>query len=196
MDRMCPLTVSSMRTSAEWPRLSMAVPMNRNEELTRRAREHAKRHSLHLGHALGFGIHGIVFAAKSQIEAEPSPGGRAIKVHEHEAAYLRERDVYHRLHEQGVLDVRGCEVPRMLRWDDALLVIEMTIVSPPFVLDFAGAYLDRAPDFSEEVWADWRVDKAEQFGTRWPEVQAILRHLEFLGVYMEDVSPSNISFRD
>ena len=30
---------------------------------------------------------------------------------------------------------------------DILWVIEMEIVSPPFVLDFAGAYLDHRPDY-------------------------------------------------
>jgi hypothetical protein len=84
----------------------------------------------------------------------------------------------------------------MLRHDDALWIIEMSVVSRPFVLDFAGAYLDRAPDFSEEMLADWRADKEEQFGAHWPEVQAILRALEAHGIYMEDVSPGNIAIAD
>jgi hypothetical protein len=41
--------------------------------------------------------------------------------------------------------------------------------------------------------ADWRADKQEQFGKQWPEVLAILACLESYGIYMEDVSPSNIS---
>ena len=82
----------------------------------------------------------------------------------------------------------------MLRHDDDLWVIEMTVVTRPFVLDFAGAYLDWPPDFSEEVLADWRAEKQEQFGPRWAEVQAILRSLEGYGVFMVDVNPGNISF--
>src|SRR5439155_17463747 len=105
-------------------------------------------------------------------------------------------DIYLRLQQRRVKDIRGCEVPQILRFDDQLWAIEMTIVTRPFVLDFAGAYLDRAPDFPEEVWDDWRADKAEQFSDHWPEVQAILRELESYGIYMEDVSPGNISFRD
>jgi hypothetical protein len=69
----------------------------------------------------------------------------------------------------------------------------MTVVSRPFVLDFAGAFLDRAPDYSEEVLADWAAEKQEQFGPRWPEVQAILRWLEGYGVYMRDVHPGNVA---
>jgi hypothetical protein len=64
------------------------------------------------------------------------------------------------------------------------------------VLDFGGAYLDQAPDFSDEVMADWRAEKKEQFGARWGEVQAILRALEAYGVFMIDVNPGNISFAD
>src|SRR6266436_4248684 len=79
---------------------------------------------------------------------------------------------------------------------NTLWIIEMSLVSPPYVLDFAGAYLDWAPDFSEEVMADWRAEKQEQFEQHWPEVQAILAVLETYGVFMVDVNPGNISFGD
>ena len=36
----------------------------------------------------------------------------------------------------------------------------------------------------------------EQFGTHWPEVQAILRSLEGFGVFMVDVNPGNVAFAD
>ena len=81
------------------------------------------------------------------------------------------------------------------RSDDALRVIEMTIVKAPFVLDFAGAHLDGRPEFPEESWADWEADKREKFEDRWPEVRRILDAFEELGVYLLDVSPSNITFR-
>ncbi len=76
------------------------------------------------------------------------------------------------------------------------MVIEMSIVTRPFVLDFAGAYLDAMPAFSEEIWADWERKKQEQFEGRWPKVQAVLAALESLEIYMVDVSPSNIAFVD
>jgi hypothetical protein len=120
----------------------------------------------------------------------------AIKVHEREIHYCRERDVYLRLLESEVKQVRGCAVPKMLCFDDALWIIEMSIVTRPFVLDFAGAYLDKPPDYPDDVLADWRAEKQEQFGPRWPEVQAILRALEGHGIFMADVNPGNISFGD
>jgi hypothetical protein len=42
------------------------------------------------------------------------------------------------------------------------MVIEMTIVSRPFVLDFAGAYLDSPPEFSAEIWSEWEAEKRDQ----------------------------------
>jgi hypothetical protein len=115
----------------------------------------------------------------------------AIKVHERERPYSRERDVYRRLAEEGVSAILTCRVPRMLRCDE-LWVIEMSIVTPPYVLDFAGAYLDEPPDFSEEALAEWDAEKREQFGSRWPKVQAVVRDLETHGVYVVDVNPGNV----
>src|SRR5436190_162174 len=161
-------------------------------DLIRRAEEYANRKGLMIGRELGSGVHGIVFSAEYQTE-----GGRsALKVHERGVDYGRERDVYLRLKEHGVSEVRGCNVPELVAFDDELWVIEMTVVSRPFVLDFAGAYLDQAPEFSEEVLADWWAEKQEQFGERWPEVQAILRHLETYGVLVLDVNPGNVTFAD
>jgi hypothetical protein len=164
--------------------------MSNRPELLLRAHKYCDRYGLILGRALGSGVHGSVFAVGSQIEN----GQSAIKIHEREGAYRRERDVYLRLIECEVATVRGCAVPKMLRYDDELWVIQMTVVTRPFVLDFAGAYLDQAPDFSEEVLAEWRAEKQEQFGLQWEEVQSILRSLQGFGVFLVDVNPGNISF--
>jgi hypothetical protein len=166
--------------------------MSINEELLHRAREYAARYGLSLANELGSGVHGIVFLAIAKAEKARC----AVKIHSQEEAFRRERDIYLRLKERGVKRIRECEVPQFIRFDDEFRVIEMTIVSRPFVLDFAGAYLDKAPTFPEEVWADWRAEKAEQFGAHWPEVQAILAVLQGYGVFMEDVNPGNIAFPD
>jgi len=164
--------------------------METNADLIHRAGQYAQRNGLTLCEQLGCGIHGIVFVAESQTR----PGASAIKVHERETSFCRERDVYLRLLDRGVLEIRGCHVPQLLRSDDELWVIEMEVVKRPFVLDFAGAYLDTPPDYSDEVIAEWRADKQEQFGDRWPEVEAILASLERYGIFLVDVSPSNIAF--
>jgi hypothetical protein len=161
------------------------------ENLLARIQLYVSRHGLTLGRELGFGVHGIVFDAENQAQ-----GLSAIKAHQREADYLRERDVYLRLRENDVTEIRGCRVPQLYAFDDELWVIEMSVVTRPFVLDFAGAYLDGPPDFSEEVLDDWRKEKIDQFDKRWPEVQAILGALEGLGIYLIDVHPNNISWPD
>jgi hypothetical protein len=167
--------------------------MSFREKLILRAKEYAEWRGLALGKELGHGVHGIVFAMESQPERGVSVVQSAVKVHEHEPDYCRERDVYLRLKENAVTAICGCHVPQLLRYDDRLWIIEVTVVSRPFVLDFAGAFLDRAPDFSEEVLADWEAEKEDQFGTRWREVQAILRALASYGIHLIDVSPSNVA---
>lgn len=92
-----------------------------------------------------------------------------------------------------MVTIHRCAVPELLRHEDELLILEMTIVAQPFVLDFAGAFLDRAPDFSEEVMAEWRAEKLEQFPGRWAEVERIMHFLEELGIYLVDVTPNNIT---
>jgi len=164
--------------------------MTTKEELLHRAALYAQRHGLTLGEQLGFGVHGIVFVVESQTK----PGASAIKAHEREAAYCRERDVYLRLQDRSVTAIRGCHVPQLLGYDDDLWVIEMDVVKRPFVLDFAGAYLDTPPDYPDEVLAEWRSEKEEQFGQRWAEVEMVLASLERYGIYLADVTPSNIAF--
>ncbi len=152
---------------------------------------YASRHQLQLAERLGFGIHGIIHVAEDK-----SAGGKtAVKVHREIEPYFREVAAYQRLTEAGVTEMLGFNVPQLIRTDDELRIIEMTIVTRPFVLDFAGAYLDAPPEFSHEIWEEWESARREQFDANWPEVRAVLSALEDLEVYMVDVSPSNIAFR-
>ena len=154
------------------------------------ASAYAARYELRLGERLGFGIHDSVHVVEHKIKGAKS----AIKAHRATEFYLRERAVYERLSGAGVSDILGFHVPQFLRADDELQGIEMTIVTRPFVLDFAGAYVGAPPEFSEDIWADWEAEKREQFGRRWTTVRAVMNALEDLGVYLVDVTPSNIVF--
>jgi hypothetical protein len=156
------------------------------------AQSYAALHGLRLAERLGFGIHGTIFV----VENNSKPGKTAIKAHYSAEAYLRERNAYQRLRDAGVSDIIGFNVPQLIGFDDELRIIEMTIVARPFLLDFAGAYLDARPEFSEEIWREWEAEKREQFEKRWPKAQAVLAALEDLDIYMVDVSPTNISFLD
>ena len=113
-----------------------------------------------------------------------------------EEGYQREKEVYQRLGRFEISTILGFNVPQLIDFDDGLLTLEMTIVKRPFVLDFAGAYLDARPEFSEEIWANWEAEKREQFEERWPVVQEVIAEFERLGVYLLDVNPNNIGFLD
>ena len=154
------------------------------------AQSYAALYGLRLVEQLGFGIHGTIFVVEDNSKA----GNTAIKAHHSIEPYTRERDIYKRIQDVGLSDIAGFNVPQLIRFDDNLRIIEMTIVARPFLLDFAGAYLDAPPHFSEEIWNEWESEKREQFENRWPTVQAVLRALEDLDIYMVDVSPTNISF--
>jgi len=158
--------------------------------LNRRVHTYARRKKLRLAEPLGHGVHGTIYASRRKSQ----PGSVAVKAHRSQDGYERERDVYLRLKNEGIDEILGFNVPRFISSDDQLLVLEMTIVARPFVLDFAGAYLDHLPHFSDEIWAEWETQKRDQFEHRWPMVQKILNALEELDIHMIDVSPSNVAF--
>lgn len=155
------------------------------EDIERRIKLFAQRYDCALEKRLGYGWDGIVISTNSE---------GAIKGLRYQPLYERERDVYLRLQELAVFKVRGFNVPRLVRFDDELCCVEMTIVRPPFVLDFAGAYLDEQPDYPDDILEAWRVEKIEQFEERWTEVQAVMREFGRMGIYLADIKPGNIEF--
>lgn len=116
----------------------------------------------------------------------------AVKAHK----YIRERDVYHRLAEHGVRSIAGFTVPTLFNHHDTLWILEMGIVSPPFVVDFAGAYLDRKPPFTAEEMSEIVEVWEERFEDRWPQVQRLLAGFRRYGIYLNDVKYGNIMFAD
>jgi hypothetical protein len=98
---------------------------------------------------------------------------------------------------ESIVEVAGFSVPQLIHHDDRLWVVEMGIVSPPFVLDFAGAYLDQRPDYPDEVMEEWQAGQAgtvrrENVGI----VQNVMAHFARMGIYLADVKPGNISFAE
>jgi len=156
-------------------------------EAVDRAERFAARYGTVYTAELGAGYDGIVFG---------TPAPSAVKALRHEALYQKEVAVYRRLERHGVREVSGFRVPRLIRADDELWTFEMSWVTAPFVLDFAGAYLDRQPVWAddEEVYGAWLAEKREQFGDRWPIVSGVLAKFRRWGVYLADVKPGNIEF--
>ena len=158
------------------------------EEIWERANQYAAEQGRILIGQLGYGYDGSVFATERQ---------SAIKVLRFERLYQRERDVYLRLRSEAIIDNAGFSVPQLIHHDDRLWVVEMGIVAPPFVLDFAGAYLDRRPDYPDDVMEEWQQEKLEQFGAeRWNVVQLVMAHFARMGIYLADVKPGNIMFAE
>ena len=119
--------------------------IDHRSEYISKAREYCRVHSCHYveDSALDFGVHGTVFAC---VRAS-SFGHNALKIHERETPYNRERDVYPRLRNLEIKVIAGHHVPQLIDYDDELLAIEMSIVVRSFLLDFGGTYLDRPPEY-------------------------------------------------
>ncbi len=119
----------------------------------------------------------------------------AIKSFIYEKLYRQERDVYLRFREKGFVKANDFHVPRLIEFDDELTVIEMTVVTPPYIVDFAGARLDSRADFPEDVMEEWLRAKKEEFEDDWPTVKRALWKFESIGVYLNDVAPRNVCCR-
>lgn len=161
--------------------------------IAQNAELYAQRYDVRIGNALGSGHHGNVFVG----ERNANQARFAVKFSKDKDPYLRELRAYEILRERNVIEIEGFWVPRLLGRDDELLTIEMSIVQPPFLLDFGGAYEEnRVPDFPENVWTEWREQKMDEFGSRWPVVEDVLSVLRTYGIFMIDIHPRNIVFRN
>lgn len=160
------------------------------EPLEKRIADYQARRGLDPVTPLGAGTQGTVLLFDNPSQSSAI----AVKFHERKIAYERELRVYQRLLDLEIDYVCGHRVPILIGYDDELLAIEMTTVSPPFVLDFGGAYLDRPPDYSDEVWQDWREMKSDAFEDNWSAVEEILGEFQSMGIYIADVNTSNIRF--
>ncbi len=136
---------------------------------------------------LGAGKDGSVFATSH---------GTAIKFHSHPTVYRNERDAYLRLKEKRVTNVNGFNVPKLLSFHDAANAVEMSIVQPPYLLDFASARIDEdgfAFDSDTEEFRHANIH--ELFGDRAADVFLLLDTLQRrFGILMLDARPPNIRF--
>jgi hypothetical protein len=157
------------------------------------ARQYASRNKLTVHESLGGGIHGSVFL----VQRNTTLGGTALKIFNSREFFERELQVYERLKAAQIREILGFAVPQLIGANSELLALEMTVVERPYLLDFAGAYLDNdAPWFEDEKWEIWEADTSEKFGSRWPKVQAVLGALEDYGIHLLDVNPGNLAFAD
>jgi len=76
------------------------------------------------------------------------------------------------------------------------MVIEMQIVSAPYILDFGKVYLNFPRQHDPQTLEYCQREREELFGERWPEVQGLLASLESIGIFYQDPKPGNIMFED
>ncbi len=136
---------------------------------------------------LGYGSDGSVWESTRHT---------AIKAVAFRKNYLTEVACYQRLLAAGVSHLGGFDIPLLEDFDDRLQVFEMSLVQPPYLLDFAKAYLDTPPPY----WDDPRIRREsyeewqERFESQWDDVAAVLSILQNrFGIYYVDPRPGNIN---
>ena len=151
-----------------------------------RAIKYAELHSksIDVKNPLGYGTDGHVFSTKHS----------AVKVFERERSYFRERNSYIRLAENNVKKIEIFAVPRLLSYDDDLLIVEMGFVDPAFFLVFGKAYVDEVPPYDPEQLQEWEDNTRELFGDKWPLVEKVLGELSIMGIRYMDMKYGNITF--
>jgi hypothetical protein len=89
--------------------------------------------------------------------------------------------------------LKGLEFPQLMDYAEELHVPELSIVSPPYILDFCEVGLGkRPPNFDLD-----RIEaqQSKQFGKVWPDVKRLLEALMQIGIYYDDVHNKNIRLR-
>ena len=119
----------------------------------------------------------------------------ALKIHLTEESYQPERDAYIRLRDLGIDEVAGLRVPTLWEFDDACLAIEMSIVAPPYYVDFASAIFDSPPDFIEDEGNSFEDFIRHRFDERADDALAFYFELAGrAGIYLPDIHRENMKF--
>lgn len=159
--------------------------------LQEHAVEYAKSRkiTLDLKNPLGHGTDGSVWKSNRRT---------AVKALLRQDNYMMEKQCYQKFRAKGVTQLQGFAIPELIAFDDALMVIEMRIVTAPCILDFAKVKFNRPPEFDPETLAETERLNEERFGSEyWPRVSTLLYVLKSeFGIYYQDPKPGNIMFKD
>jgi len=94
----------------------------------------------------------------------------AVKFFDRPSRFARELEVYRILLASGTRSIAGHNVPQLILADEELLVMELSIVQRPFVLDFEGAMKpEEVPDFEPLTIEEHYERLRELFGDRWTD---------------------------
>ena len=119
----------------------------------------------------------------------------ALKIHGQFESYRAERNAYNRFQTLEIEEVSVFAIPSLRDFDDELFAIEMGIVAPPYIVDFASAFLDTPPDFIEDEGHTLHDMIRQRFDDRADEVIGLYQDLiASAGVYLSDFHRHNIKF--
>jgi hypothetical protein len=157
-----------------------------DENLKQKVEQYGQHRGIRILEYLGGGTDGHVWH---------SGRDTAVKAFHREKNYLMELQCYQRLREHNVVKIEQFAVPRLVWHDIDLLVIEMSMVSPPCLIDFSKAYLDGEPHHTPEVLADAAQNQRYIWGDRYAEVMSLIGTLKYkYGIYHQDPNARNIWF--
>jgi hypothetical protein len=157
--------------------------------LKERATEYARlsQININLERRLGFGQDGAVWK---------SDRNTAVKSLLRLDNYRNELRCYQRFLQKNVTRIFRFSVPQLVKWNDSLQIIEMKIVTPPYILDFGKVWIDKRPDYSPETWQDYYAALEERFGDDTREVRKLVSALQVeYGIWYMDAKPGNIRLR-
>lgn len=122
--------------------------------------------------------------------------GSVIKTFERHENYAHELECYRRLTEAKIgWKIREFNVPAFIGHNDELLVIEMGVVFPPYILDFGKAYL-ADPGWEPHIIDEWNERMAEWWGDDEKQVRLALFALRKYGIWYYDAKPGNVMLAD
>ena len=92
------------------------------------------------------------------------------------------------------MEILGFAIPRLINADPQLLVIEMSMVEPPFLIDCAQSVLDEPLDFPDGMDEWWERVEAV-FGDHFERARDVYFKLQNMtGIYYYDLAPRNLNF--
>lgn len=134
---------------------------------------------------LGFGVDGYALLVPEM--------QRVLKIFEDPEKYAREVAAYSALSTAHLRSVLGLTIPEYFGFDDDRLVLEIGLVEPPFLLDFASVRLEE-PDFEEGIYAGWLKRLEFRFGSNTWFVLNVYHELAKHGIYYLDFHRGNLDF--
>src|SRR5258706_11946519 len=159
---------SSMRMSGEWPLPDKGSDAIMVDPVIARMQSYRERRGISVTGTLGSGKDGYVWRTCRHT---------ALKVHGRVESYRAERNAYIRFQTLEIEEVSGFAIPVLWDFDDELFAIEMGIVAPPYIVDFASAHLDSTPEFIEDEGHTLHDMIRQRFDARADEVIGLYEDL-------------------